>query len=67
MDHLFLDAVENSVDECTGVFRSKAFPEIDSFIQGNFGGDIFMKEEFKDSHPKDIVIDDRDPIKAPVF
>ena len=61
-DNLILDPVQNAVDETSRVLRAISFSEIDGFINGNFGGDVFAVEEFKQSHAEDISVDHVDTV-----
>ncbi len=65
--HFVLDSIQNAIDETSGVFRPVSFSEVNGFVDGHFGRDIFAVKEFKERHAKDVSVNDVNAIQTPVL
>ena len=61
------DAVQDAINKSTGVLSAVFFPDINGFIDGDFGRDVLAVKEFVHSDSHDIAIDPRHPAHLPVL
>src|SRR5579884_3086712 len=63
---IMMNPVENSIDECAGIFASEFLRNFDRFIDRHLRRNLFEIEQLKNGESKDVAIDRGHPVARPM-
>ena len=61
------EPIEDSIDECGGLFSGKSFDDLQSLIDGHSWRNVIEVLQLRCSNPQGISIDDRHPAQTPAI
>src|SRR6185369_1298063 len=64
---LFVDAVEDAVDEAARFLRAEFLGDLDRLVDDDLRGGFAHPEELEDALPEDVPVDHRHPVELPVL